>query len=123
MQKVRYEPDPHNRLVLDISGGKSGLSKFRKVLDGRFRLDENNELSYHIKAPQYEEESVPHQLKLRGAWSLTDNHDLSLTLDKWGRETFGDKLTLEGRIIGADANSLLFALTTRRKKIRAQLML
>ena len=114
MAKIRYEVDPHNRLVLDESGGKSELRKFRKVIDGRFKINGKNELSYHIKSPAADE-SIPHQLKLRGKWSLTDNHDLQLTLDKQGRETFGDKVTLHGRILDVKANSLLFAITTKTK--------
>ncbi|MBN1870982.1 MAG: hypothetical protein JW800_00250 [Candidatus Omnitrophica bacterium] len=115
MQKVRYELDPHNRLIIDRSGNKSDLTKFRKILDGRFKLDRNNELSYHIKAPLSRRETIPHQVKLRGTWSLTDNHDLRLTLDKQGRETFGDQLTLQGEILDAGRSSLLFALTTKTK--------
>lgn len=109
MQKVRYELDPYNRLV------RSDLRKFRQVLDGRFRTDGNNELSYHVKAPLSGGEKIPHQLRLKGAWSLTDDHTLRLTLDKSGRETFGDELTLEGDIIDVRENSLLFALTTAAK--------
>ncbi|MBL7155617.1 MAG: hypothetical protein ISS90_00565 [Candidatus Omnitrophica bacterium] len=129
MQKVRYELDPHNRLVLR-SGKKSDLLKFRKVLDGRFKADKNNELSYHIKAPLDDKENtpyhpalrasgtgqVPHQVKLRGKWSLTDTHDLRLILDKWGRETFGDEITLQGEILDVNKNSLLFAVTTTTKE-------
>ena len=40
---------------------------------------------------------------------------LKLTLDKWRRQTFGDELTLKGRIIKADAHSLAFAITGRVK--------
>ena len=114
-QKIRYEPDPYNRLVL-TSGNKSGFRKFRKVLDGRFKTDKNNELSYHIKSPLSKSESIPHQLKLRGRWSLTGTHDLRLTLNKEGRETFGDQLTLQGNIIDVNANSLLFAVTTETEE-------
>ena len=113
MQKIRYELDPHNRLVLK-SGKKSDLTRFRKVLDGRFKTDEANNLSYHIKSPL--DGSVPHQVKLRGKWSLTDTRDLRLTLDKWGRETFGDQITLQGEILDVNANSLLFAITTQTKE-------
>ena len=111
MEKVRYELDPHNRLIIAGSGGKSGLSRFRKVLDGRFRTDENNDLSYHIKAPLPEGARAPHQLTLKGEWSLTDDHDLRLTLNKLGRETFGDQITLRGKILDVNENHLLFALT------------
>jgi hypothetical protein len=129
-QKVRYEIDPHNRLISDITGGKGGLNKFRKVLDGRFRIDENNNLSYHIKSPHHsvlrtsgagqallvEDDRIPHQIKLKGEWSLTDNHDLRLTLDKWGRATFGDQITLQGEILDVDERSLSFAITTTTKE-------
>lgn len=116
MQKVRYELDPHNRLVLDKSGGKSDLPKFRKVLDGQFKTDQDNNLSYHIKAPLSEGENIPHQIKLKGEWSLTDNHELRLTLDKQGRETFGDQITLQGEILDVNETSLLFAVTTKTKE-------
>jgi hypothetical protein len=115
VQKLRYELDPHNRFVLDKPGGKSELRKFRRVIDGRFKVDRRNELSCHIKSP-VAEETIPHQLKLRGKWSLTDNHNLRLTLDKQGRETFGDKITLQGEILDVKRNSLLFAITTKTKE-------
>src|SRR3989338_10351638 len=116
MQKIRYEVDPHNRLVLDKSGGKSDLTKFRKVLDGQFKTDEFNNLSYHVKSPLSEGEDIPHQIKLKGVWSLADDHALRLTLDKWGRETFGDQITLQGEIVDVSENSLLFAVTTTTKE-------
>jgi hypothetical protein len=109
MQKVRYELDPYNRLV------QSGLHKFRQVLDGRFRTDDKNELSYHVKAPLSGAEKLPHQIRLKGAWSLTDDHTLRLTLDKSLRQTFGEKLTLEGDIIDVRENALLFALSSASK--------
>ena len=111
MQKIRYELDPYNRLVINMSGEKSILTKFRKVLDGRFKIDEDNNLSYHIKSPLSEE--IPNQLKLKGEWSLTDGHDLRLTLDKEARDTFGDQLTLQGEILDVNEDSLLFAITTK----------
>lgn len=114
MQKIRYELDPHNRLVVN-SDKKSELTKFRKVLDGSFKTDKNNNLTYHIKSPLSKEENIPHQLKLRGRWSLTKNYDLRLTLDKEGRETFGDQITLQGEILEVNSNSLLFAITTKTK--------
>ncbi len=113
MQKVRYEVDPYNRLIVNDSGAQGDLEKFRKVLDGRFRIGENNELSYHIKSPASEDESVPNQVRISGNWSLTDNHELQLTLDKEARETFGDAITLQGRILDVDKSSLLFSITTK----------
>jgi len=111
-QKLRYEIDPHNRLV--VGERKIPLGRFRKVLDGRFKLDENSTLSYHVKMP-VGDKNIPHQFKLKGEWSLTKEHDLRLTLNKWGRQTFGDKLTFKGQIVDVRKNSLLFAFTTKTK--------
>ena len=115
MQRARYEVDPYNRLIIGEDGTQGDLRKFREVLDGQFKVDEDNNLSYHIKAPLSEDENIPHQVKLAGDWSLTDNHELRLTLDKEGRETFGDAITLQGRILDVDKNSLLFSITTKTK--------
>jgi len=109
VEKLRFEFDPHNRLTAT----SSALRGIRKVLDGQFRISEYNTLTYHIKAPVPDGIKAPYQLKLKGTWSLTDEHQLRLTLDKWSRVTFGDQLTLQGEIIDVRKNSLLFAVTTR----------
>jgi len=108
MQKIRYEIDPHNRLTR--------LHTFRKTLDGKFSIGKNNTLIYHIKAPVPRGTNIPHQLKLRGKWSLDSGGNLRLTLDKWLRQTFGDRLTLTGEIVGADRNALIFTLSTQAKE-------
>lgn len=115
-EKVTYEIDPYNRLVINKSGKKSQLSRFRQVLDGRFKTDENNTVSYHIKAPMPQGTELPYQVKLEGKWSLSDDHNLCLTLNKWGRETLGDKLTLQADIIDTSKNSIAFAVTTHTKE-------
>ena len=115
MQRTRYELDPYNRVILDRSGGTGDLSKFRQVLDGRFVVD-GNMISYHVKAPLSKVEKIPHQISLKGDWSLTDDHNLRLTLDKSARKTFGDRITLEGEIFDVNTNSLLFAVTTTTKE-------
>ena len=120
MQKLRYEVDPHNRLVVSETGKKLPLTRFRRVFDGRFKTGPNNSLIYHIKVPMVglmpNLEEAPHQVKLRGRWSLNKNHDLVLTLDKWRRQIPGDELTVQGQIVSANANSISFALTTRSEK-------
>ena len=113
MQRVRYEVDPHNRLVIDRTGTKSGLRKFRKVLDGRFEADENNNLAYRVKSPLSDGETIPNQVRISGDWSLADNHQLRLTVNKEARETFGDEITLQGQVFDVDKNSLIFSMTTR----------
>jgi len=109
--------DPYNRLILDIPGSKySGLPRFRKTIEGRFSLDRYNNLTYQIKAPVSEGENIPHQVRLKGDWTLTDSHRLKFTLNKLGRQTLGDQLTLEGEILDVGDNSLLFAVTTTSKR-------
>ena len=115
-EKVRFEVDPHNRLVIAETDEKTGVRRFRHILTGRFKLDKNNSLSYHVKAPTPQGAQIPHQVKLRGNWSLTDDHNLEITLNKWGRQTFGDKLTLQGRLLDVRKNSLLFSVTTKTKE-------
>jgi hypothetical protein len=46
MQKVRYEIDPHNRLVVKEAGKKTKLPRFRQVLDGHFKVAKDNTLIY-----------------------------------------------------------------------------
>ncbi|MEA3306050.1 MAG: hypothetical protein U9R52_04470, partial [Candidatus Omnitrophota bacterium] len=119
MTKLRYEVDPHNRLVVRQAGKKAGISKFRRVIEGKFKTGNDNTLFYHIKAPSRHitpEYRLPHQLKLKGKWSLTGNHDLKLTLNKWRRQGIGDELTLKGEFIKTETNSLLFAITQRTKE-------
>lgn len=91
------------------------MPRFRKALDGRFSLDKSNSLTYLVKAPVSEGENIPHQVRLKGDWSLTDDHRLRFTLNKLGRQTLGDQLTLEGEILDAGKNSLYFAVTTTSK--------
>lgn len=114
MQKTLYEVDPFNRLIINSAGKKGGLKKFRRVLDGEFRIGAGNDLSYHIKSPASGEDT-PHQIRLRGEWSLTSDHLLRLTLDNECRDTFGDEITLQGQILDVDKNSLTFSAMTRSK--------
>jgi len=115
-EKVRFEIDPHNRLIIAETGKKTGVRRFRHTLTGQFKIDKNNSLSYHVKTPTPQGAQIPHQVKLNGKWSLTDDHNLELTLNKWGRQTLGDKLTLQGRILDVRKNSLLFSVTTKTKE-------
>jgi len=108
---MKYEFDPYNRLA--VKG--SALRGARKVLEGRFRVADHNTLTYQIKTPVPSGIKAPHQLKLKGEWSLTKECQLCFTLDKSARQTFGDQLIIQGEIIDVRKNSLLFAVTTRTK--------
>ncbi|MDD5347998.1 MAG: hypothetical protein PHT59_05230 [Candidatus Omnitrophica bacterium] len=87
----------------------------RRVLEGRFKLSGSNTLTYHVKTPIPAGIKAPHQVKLHGAWSLTEDHDLRLTLDKWQRKTFGDQVTIQAEIIDVRKNSLAFAVQTKKQ--------
>jgi len=102
-ERIRYEIDPFNRLI--FSKSKRGRG-FRYVLDGTFRIDKNNVLTYQLKSSP--NPPIPRQLKLCGNWSLDPEHNLALTLDK-GK----DKLTLKGEIIAARADALVFCVSTK----------
>ncbi|MFH1889175.1 MAG: hypothetical protein ABH806_03710 [Candidatus Omnitrophota bacterium] len=116
MEKVRYEIDPYNRLVSRRRGREASLPLFRQVLDGEFKADKNNNLTYHIKAPVSRGIKAPYQVKLKGKWALDKNRDLTFTLDKLKSQSSGDRLTIQGDIIDVRKNSLLFAVTTRVNK-------
>ena len=113
--KITYEIDPYNRLIINRAGKKSQLSRFRQVLDGHFKVEKNNTLTYHIKASTPQGTELPHQVKLEGKWVLDKDHNLCISLNKLGRETLGDKLTLRGQIIDTSKNSIAFSITTRTK--------
>jgi len=126
-EKIRYEIDPHNRLIYEKTGEESEVPGFRTVLDGNFEIDENNYVTYHVKesqascgerSPELAEgqsrtTDIPQQVKLRGAWSLDKEHNLVFTLDKWGNQIAGNKLTVESELIDAKDNRLSFALTLK----------
>ena len=116
---IKYEIDPHNRLVVEDTGKKLPISRFRRALEGKFRTGKDGTLIYRLKAPiqgVITDRYAPHQVRLKGTWSLNRDHDLVLTLNKWRRQRPGDELTLQGELAGAEKNALLFAVTTRSKK-------
>ncbi|MBU1044548.1 MAG: hypothetical protein KJ915_09175 [Candidatus Omnitrophica bacterium] len=113
--KISYEIDPYNRLIINDSSKQSQLSRFRQVLDGRFKINPDNSVSYLVKSPMPNDQEMPYQVKLEGNWSLDKEHNLCLSLNKWGRQTLGDKLTLQADIMDVEKNSLLFSVTTTNK--------
>ena len=117
MEKIKYELDPYNRFVINKQGKRSGLRKFRKVIDGKFKLDSKNNLAYHIKSPTLKDEKIPNQINLQGRWTLTKDHSLRFLIDKKQRETFGNSLTLKGEILDAKENSIFFSANTKRKDL------
>lgn len=116
VKRVVYEIDPHNRLIAGVSLRRSGLPKFRHVIDGVFKIGMGNELVYHVKSPSQgvlKELDLPYQLKLGGTWSLTKNYDLKFTFDKCQLKGFRDEVVLNGEVLNADAGSLEFGITQK----------
>ncbi len=118
-EKIRYEIDPHNRLVYEKTGGKLDVPGFRAVVDGIFEIDKDNQIIYHVKKALGPD--IPQQLKLKGKWALDRNHNLVLTLDKWGNQIAGNKLTIESELIDAKDNMLSFALATKDSEDKAHI--
>ncbi len=104
MAKVRYETDPHNRLSI------KGPGRFRTVVDGDFKVSEDNELSYHVKKSSGID--TPQEIKFSGKWSLGDGNRVIFTLDKWNNQVEGNKLVLRGQVLGADSSELVYSITT-----------
>ncbi len=119
-EECRYAVDPFNRLIAKESGRETQVAGFRHILDGEFKTDKNNSLFYHLKSPA--QSSLPQQLKLKGSWSLGEDHNLIFTLDKESY-TQSDKLTLQGEIIRAESSRIIFSLVTRDEQGRARFYL
>lgn len=113
-EKIIYEIDPHNRLVLK-SGKPSDIRKYRLVLDGTFRTDKSNYLVYHIKKPSpvFDSRKIPQKIRLKGSWSFAKNYRLIYKLDKWNNQIYGNKLVFQNGLMDANENELFFTLTTK----------
>jgi len=115
MEKVRYEMDPYNRLMV-TGGKKSGARRYRLKLDGYFKTGNDNSLRYMVKSPYNNTPygDLPHRIDLKGRYSLTTNHDLLFTVSRSRKQRYAEQLTLRGGIVSVDKNSLTFAVTTRQ---------
>lgn len=113
MEKVFYEIDPFNRLIIgSLPGGrKSGVKKFRQVVNGRFRTDENNALFYEVNKSQ--DIDIPQKIRFSGKLSLDKKHNLVLTLDKWNNQCEGNRLALKVKLVDAKANEISFLVNSK----------
>lgn len=112
MDKVWYEVDPFNRLIVStLPERRSRVKKFRKVVSGRFRMDAGNEPSYEINKSS--DTDVPQKIKFSGKYSLDKEHNLVITLNKWNNQCEGDRLTLKAKIIDAKSNEIAFLINSK----------
>lgn len=94
--RIKYEVDPHNRLISKVRQKETGVYRFRQVLEGTFKIGENNRLIYHLKKSA--DFRLPQEIKFSGNWSLDREHNLIFTLDKWNNQCEGNKLVIKGEI-------------------------
>ncbi len=112
-EKVFYEIDPFNRLIIGSppGGRKSGVKKFRQVVYGRFRTDENNALFYEVNKSSGID--IPQKIKFSGKYSLDKDHDFIITLNKWNNQCEGNRLTLKTKIIDANNNEIALSVNSK----------
>jgi len=111
-ERISYEVDPHNRLIVSGRGSSSPApARFRTAADGVFRIENGSTLTYHVKKSQ--DSNIPQKVKFSGNWSFDKDHNLVLTLDKWNEGCYGDKLIIKAGLLSAGGGSLSFAVATR----------
>lgn len=112
MEKVFYEIDPFNRLIVGSPPGKgSRIKKFRQVVHGRFKTDEKNALFYEVNKSQGL--NIPQKIRFSGKFSLDKKHNLVLTLDKWNNQCEGNRLALNAKLMDAKSNEILFLVNSK----------
>ncbi len=114
-QKIRYEVDPLNQLVMIEPFSPISPLRKKMVVEGKFEVDNKNNLSYYICSRQKKklDEEVLHKIDFEGKWSLDENHDLKFSLDESKTQVFGDSLVIKGDIINKSKDSLGFSYLER----------
>ena len=112
MDRVFYEIDPFNRLIVGKPPGRGSMvKKFRKVVHGRFGTDENNELFYEVNKSSGID--IPQKIKFSGKYSLDKDRNLVITLNKWNNQCEGNRLTLKTKIIDANNNEIALSVNSK----------
>jgi len=113
MDRVFYEIDPFNRLIIGSLPGarKSKVKKFRQVVYGRFRTDENNALFYEVNKSSGVD--IPQKIKFSGRYSLGKGRKFIITLNKWNNQCEGNKLVLNTKLIDAKNNEIALLVNSK----------
>ena len=107
MDRVWYEIDPFNRLVVSGPPGRcSRVKKFRQVVYGRFKTGGSNALFYEVNKSSGVD--IPQKIKFSGKYSLDKSHNLIFTLNKWNNQCEGNKLSFKAKIMDAKSNEIVF---------------
>ena len=115
--RVFYEVDPFNRLIIRPGTKRSRVKKFRQVVTGRFIADSGNNLLYEVNKSSGID--VPQKIKFSGRYSLDKNHNLILTLDKWNNQCEGNRFTLKTKIIDAKSNEIALSVNSKVNENRS----
>ncbi len=110
-ERISYEVDPYNRLVVRRSARDSAGARYRHKVEGTFVLGRKNTLIY--QARKSSGWPSPQQLRFSGNWRLDNDHNLVFVLDKWNNQVRGDRLVIKGGVIDAEERSLVFQVSTR----------
>ncbi|OIO34593.1 MAG: hypothetical protein AUJ70_00760 [Candidatus Omnitrophica bacterium CG1_02_40_15] len=111
MDKVFYEVDPFNRLIIRPVGRRSRVKKFRQIAHGKFIADSGNNLFYEVNKSQGLD--IPQKIGFIGKYALDKNHNLVFTLNKWNNQCEGNRLTLKAKIIDAKSNEIAFLINSK----------
>ena len=120
--KVLYALDGEHRLMLRQDAGPAARLRAVRVLDGTASIDRRNRFVYRVDSSAGPDgRTAPHRIHLDGAWSLTPDHDLLLTLHETDRQE-RQTLYLNATLLRAEANALIVALrrNTRDDRQAAQ---
>ncbi len=111
--KYKYSVDSNNQLVI-----KPSKTKMPLPVNGKFDIDENNQLIYWLNEPDAwrREYSLPNKIRFIGNWQLNSNYDLELVLDETQDQLKGNPLVLKGEIISTDRDTLVFEVISHRRK-------
>jgi hypothetical protein len=113
---VKYSLDPNT--------GRLRITRFAKTVsvDGDLSINSINNLEYWFNSPPdwRRLHSLPDKITFSGMWKLTPQDDLQLLVDRasYMPESFSgiSRITINGKIINAESNSLVFEVQSRDKE-------
>jgi len=108
-----YSINKNNQLLVSSSRRKKPL-----VVDGEFSIDKKNRFVCWLNEPAAwrKKYNFPSKIVLEGNWRLNPNYDLELHLTESKGQFQEDILALEGEIISAEGDALVFELKARDKE-------
>ncbi|MGD0335687.1 MAG: hypothetical protein ABSB18_01100 [Candidatus Omnitrophota bacterium] len=108
--KNKFSLNPDNQLLIKSSRAKTPI-----LCNGSFSVT-NNQLVYYINESDSwrREYSLPERIAFTGTWKLDSNYDLELLLEESETQHAGDRLIINGKIISAENNCLVFEAISKK---------